>query len=314
MNRWTRQRWLLNSVSSISTWNKFLLDVQPTFWYSTVPETRKNKRLAQQKPLAPMRLSMLVALNAGTSRREAERLIREGQVSIAGETFRVPQELLSWEQMTNEGLAPTLKVRGKAIPVSILRKPDSESDELKNSTNTLTTKVWVVHKLNGELVADSDPVGRPCLMPRLARLNAKKDRKQHLKPVGRLDMSTEGLILVTNDGQYARNMECLDLHRTYRVRAHGRPGRLLEPRALYRLQRGLVIPDPNNPERRIRYQPMKVEVDPDARGRSKRSSTNTWFKVTCTQGKNRQIRNVFTHFGRKCVVVVIAPDFFQSEH
>jgi 23S rRNA pseudouridine2605 synthase len=108
----------------------------------------------------------------------------------------------------------------------------------------------------------------------------------HLKPIGRLDMSTEGLILVTNDGQYAREMELPSskLHRTYRVRAHG----ILSDYKLGRIRKGITIEG-------IRYSPMKVHVESSKQTKS----TNKWLEVTCAEGKNRMIRNVFTHLGCK---------------
>ena len=92
---------------------------------------------------------------------------------------------------------------------------------------SMRTRVWIAHKLAGELVAEHDPEGRPSLIERLERGGVGKRKKGnkgknvqpiHLKPIGRLDMITEGLILVTNDGRYKRELELPSnsLHRTYR--------------------------------------------------------------------------------------------------
>ena len=154
-------------------------------------------------------------------------------------------------------------------------------------------KVWAVHKVSGELVTENDPHDRLSLMDRLKRGGVGRSSKKqwHLKPIGRLDMPTEGLILVTNDGEYAREMELpsSQLHRVYRVRVHG----LLTTNKLDRIRRGLVAVQDNGST--IKYSPMKVSIE--RQKRQARSSTNTWLQVTCTEGKNRQIRNVFAALG-----------------
>jgi 23S rRNA pseudouridine2605 synthase len=253
--------------------------------YAGLATTAKNDS-APDSSHPPTRLSKLLASHAGISRREAERWIREGEVTLAGQVVRSPQQLIEWESVAGT----LLKARGKAITVD----PSSSSPFSNASENE--TKVWLVHKLSGELVSDSDPHDRPCLMQRLAKSGlGRKKTGFHLKSIGRLDMNTSGLILVTNDGQYAREMEVQPLHRTYRVRAHGR---VFAEQLARRMRSGVVT------ENGIRYAPMKIVLDDEAR--RGRSSTNTWFQVTCTQGKNRQIRNVFEHLGCKYVVVLIA--------
>jgi len=173
-------------------------------------------------------------------------------------------------------------------------------------------RVWIAHKLPGEIVTERDPYGRPSLLERLVRGGVGKTRggrRFHLKPVGRLDMMSEGLMLVTNSGSYARQMELPTnrVFRTYRVRAHG----WLSDRKLAQIRNGVVSEG-------IRYAPMKVEPDDSysgsgARSRSSRAktsrknvgarsgspSTNKWLRVTCCEGKNRQIRKVFQHLGCK---------------
>lgn len=161
-----------------------------------------------------------------------------------------------------------------------------------------TTRIWLAHKLTGEVVADDDPYGRPSLMQRLriggvGKSNKKKSRRGdsgvHLKPVGRLDMMTEGLIVVTNDGRYAREMELPSngLHRTYRARVHGR----ITSQKLKAIRSGCEV---NN----VKYRGMKVNIEAATGGMRRRErATNTWLRITCVEGKNRQIRKVLEHLG-----------------
>lgn len=216
-----------------------------------------------------VRLSKLISQHSSNnpiSRREAERLIRGGEVTVAGEEITAPHFLLSLKASTS-----SVKVSGKLLKVR------------ENAGESLTrTRVWLAHKVQGEVVSEMDPHGRPSLMDRLKRGGVGKD--EHLNPVGRLDMSTEGLILVTNDGKYKRELELPSnqLHRVYRVRVHGK----LTPYKLKAIRAGIKIEDE-------RYRGMKVQLE-STRGPS---STNNWIRLTCVEGKNRQIRKVLNHLG-----------------
>ncbi|CAB9502011.1 Ribosomal large subunit pseudouridine synthase B [Seminavis robusta] len=234
---------------------------------------------SHQQPQPQVRLSKLLSQhssNLAISRREAERLIQGGHVTVAGQVMTSPHFLV-------EPTRNTVKVHGKVVQL------------LSSSTSTSETnssKIWIVHKLKGELVADFDPHGRPTMMERLIRSGVGQNKKQklHIKPIGRLDMMTEGLMLVTTSGRYARDMELPvhQLHRTYRVRVHG-------PLTRYKIQaiqRGITIT--NDGTGGTRYSPMKVQLE---QHRQRRSSTNSWITISCTEGKNRQIRNVLQHLG-----------------
>jgi 23S rRNA pseudouridine2605 synthase len=227
-------------------------------------------------------------MSLSISRRQIERLIHNGEVTIAGKVVRTPHLLVSSDVINST--TPLIKVQGK--PVLFDNKKDSNSNKQSASTTTIP-KVWAVHKISGELVTENDPHDRISLMDRLKRGGVGRSSKKqwHLKPIGRLDMPTEGLILVTNDGDYAREMELPSskLHRVYRVRVHG----LLTTNKLDRIRRGFVQYNG------IKYSPMKVSIERPRR--ETRSSTNTWLQVTCTEGKNRQIRNVFAAVGGTCL-------------
>ena len=120
-------------------------------------------------------------------------------------------------------------------------------------------------------------------------------QKMHLKPIGRLDIPTEGLCLVTNDGVFARDMELPKnkVHRVYRARVHGP----LTSAKLNRIRKGGVRFND------VRYGPMKVLVEKSRRRKRPNSlhatPTNTWVQITSIEGKNRQIRNVFEALGSK---------------
>lgn len=239
----------------------------------------------------------------GLSRNAAERLIRSGEVTIAGEVFDQPQRMIDLEEFLTrsqeggEKQVLPLKVKGKAVRLHLhdFLEQKLSTTEIEGSSKNKPNKtlVLLVHKLKGELVADSDPHGRPCMMERLMQsgLGKRGGTKllQHWKPIGRLDMMTEGLILVTNDGEYARQMELPvnQVHRTYRVRVHG----ILSDHKLSRIQRGVTVDG-------VRYSPMKVQSD-TLMARRRQPSTNSWLQVTCCEGKNRQIRNVFKYLGCK---------------
>lgn len=222
-------------------------------------------------PQSQIRLSKVVstAPNWTLSRRQAEILIKSGHVTVAGQTVTTPHAWVATADVS------AVRLRGKAVTVA---------------SQTNKTRVWLVHKLAGELVADFDPLNRPLLMPRLQRGGVGRRRKggpaEHLKPVGRLDVSTEGLLVVTNDGAYAREMELPThaLHRTYRVRVHGR----FKPYMLTRIERGVTVEG-------VRYRGMRVTVE--AQHRRRAESANQWITLTCTEGKNRQVRNVLQHLG-----------------
>lgn len=218
---------------------------------------------------AMIRLSKVISQhssNVSLSRREAERLIRAGEVTLAGETITSPHFLLSLQDSKS-----AIKISGKLANIH------------ENTMTTTRTRVWLVHKLPGEVVSEKDPQGRPSLLDRIRRggVGSKDD---HLNAIGRLDMSTEGLILVTNDGKYKRELELPTnkIHRVYRVRVHGK----LTPHKLKMMRTGMTIED-------VHYKGMKVDLEA-TRGAS---STNNWIRLTCIEGKNRQIRKILNHLG-----------------
>ncbi len=238
-----------------------------------------------------VRLSKLLSqysTNLTISRNAAETLIKQGEVTLAGTVVRSPHLLVDLDELNQSGTV-VIKVQGKGIEL------DLSKDESQRPV------VYAVHKLSGEMVTENDPQNRRSMMQRLVqggvglRRTGTKKRQLHLKPIGRLDMPTEGLILVTNDGTFAREMELPEnrIHRVYRARVHGR----LTPAKLNRIRSGGIRLND------VRYGPMKVELEKPRRNRRPNAlhstPANTWVQLTSTEGKFRQIRNVFEALGGK---------------
>ena len=237
-----------------------------------------------------VQLSKLISsysTNMAISRNEAARLIETGNVKFAGKRVSSPGMLIDPSTATNAAI----QINGKPVVLdtSIFKKGVDE----KIGKSLSRTRVWVVNKLVGELVSESDPHGRPSMIARLIQLGIGKNQKDktrsHLKPIGRLDMSSEGLMLVTNDGEYARQMELPKnkIHRTYKVRVHGP----LTPFKITRISRGMTVDG-------VKYKGMKVQLE-ERRARKFSQSTNHWIRLTCVEGKNRIIRKALRHLGCK---------------
>ncbi|MGQ3031316.1 MAG: pseudouridine synthase, partial [Ferrovibrionaceae bacterium] len=137
------------------------------------------------------------------------------------------------------------------------------------------SRLWLYHKPKGLVTSHRDPQGRPTvfasLPPGLPRVIS----------VGRLDFNSEGLLLLTNDGEIARRMELPSTGwlRRYRVRVHGAP----DQKVLDRLDQGITVDG-------IAYGSIKAAVD-------KVQGSNTWLTMTLREGKNREIRKVLDFFG-----------------
>ena len=141
--------------------------------------------------MAKQRIAKLVARAGVASRRESERLIEEGRVTLNGALVKHPATLV--------GLDDALAVDGKAVTV-----PDQ-------------SKLWRYHKPAGLVTTARDPQGRSTVFASLPKTLPR------LISVGRLDINTEGLLLLTNDGELARYLEhpAQAISRSYRIRAHG---------------------------------------------------------------------------------------------
>jgi len=199
------------------------------------------------------RIAKLLARAGVASRREVERMIAEGRVAIGGKVLDTPATII-----------PNL--RG----VTVDGKPVERAEP---------ARVFAFHKPSGLITAESDPKGRPTIYTALR--NAMPRGAPRVMPVGRLDMTTEGLLLLTNDGALKRALELpsSNVPRTYRVRAFGE----ITQSQLDDLIEGIEIEG-------VRY--GKIEADLE-RG----SGRNRWIVMTLTEGKNREVRRVLEHLG-----------------
>jgi 23S rRNA pseudouridine2605 synthase len=200
------------------------------------------------------RLQKIIAAAGVASRRKAEQLITGGLVSVNGQ---VVTELGS--------------------------KADPEHDHIRVNGKLLRGSerhvYFLMNKPRGYVTTVSDPEGRPTVMHLLRGTAAR------VYPVGRLDYASEGLLLLTNDGDLANRLMKAASHvpKTYLVKVAGVP----EESGLAKLRAGVSIADDKG--RRIRTAPAKI--------RPIREGDNPWYEVTLTEGRNRQIRKMFVEIG-----------------
>lgn len=197
------------------------------------------------------RIAKVIARAGYCSRRAAETLIEQGKVKVNGSVLKTPATLVSDQD--------TILIEG--IPLRAAEK----------------TRLWKFHKPRGYLVTSKDPEGRPTIFDILPPAMA------NIKTVGRLDMMSEGLILLTNDGELSRQLELPDseLERVYHVRILGS----ITQSQIDLMKRGLTIEG-------IRYRPIKCKI-------IKQSGVNAWLEIALSEGKNREIRKVMAHFDFK---------------
>ncbi len=183
------------------------------------------------------------------SRREAERWIAEGRVAVEGEVLSSPAVVVQ--------PGDRVTVDGKPLPA-----PEA-------------TRLWRYHKPRGLICAERDPQGRASVFDRLPPALPR------VVSVGRLDVASEGLLLLTNDGALARTLElpATGWLRRYRVRVFGRP----DPEGLAALARGVTVDG-------VSYGPIEAALD-------RRQGGNAWLTLSLREGRNREVRNVMTHLG-----------------
>lgn len=214
---------------------------------------------APAEPKRTERIAKAMARAGIASRREVERLIGLGKVAVNGRILDTPATLVTRDDV--------ITVDGKPIGAA------------------QATRVWRYHKPAGLLTSNSDPAGRPTVF------DALPAGLPRVISVGRLDLATEGLLLLTNDGELSRALELptTALVRQYRARAHGR----VTQEKLDALKDGVTIDG-------VRYGPIEARLD-KAKEKSDdgKAPANLWISVSITEGKNREVRKVLEHLGLK---------------
>jgi 23S rRNA pseudouridine2605 synthase len=215
-----------------------------------VPRKHDRRRAvpaAPQKEGGPQRIAKLLARAGVASRREIERMIADGRIALNGEKLTTPATLL-------DDLGG-VTVDGKAV------RPAA------------ATRLFRFYKPQRALTAASDPKGRPTIYDRLP------PGLPRLMPVGRLDYMTEGLLLLTNDGELKRQLELprTGVVRTYRARAFGQ----VTQDQLERLAEGIAIDG-------IHYGSINANLE-------RRTGRNCWIEMSLAEGKNREVRRVLEH-------------------
>jgi 23S rRNA pseudouridine2605 synthase len=202
-----------------------------------------------QKQGGPQRIAKLLARAGVASRREVERMIAEGRIALNGEKLTTPATLL-------ENLGG-VTVDGKPVRAAS------------------ATRLFRFYKPQGTITAARDPKGRATIYDRLPA------GLPRLMPVGRLDFMTEGLLLLTNDGELKRQLELprTGVVRTYRARAFGR----VTQDQLERLAEGITIDG-------VHYGSINANLE-------RRTGSNCWVEMSLTEGKNREVRRVLAHLG-----------------
>ena len=195
------------------------------------------------------RIAKFLARAGVASRREAEKLIEQGIVTVNGETLTTPAFKVTSDM--------DIRVDGTRIG-----KPEAP-------------RLWRFHKPDGLVTTHKDPQGRPTVFDALA------GRLPRVISIGRLDLTTEGLLLLTNDGGLARLLELPSTGwtRRYRVRAYGR----VSQSQLDTLKDGVEIDG-------VQYGPIRAQLDQVQGG-------NSWVTLSINEGKNREVRNVMRHLG-----------------
>jgi 23S rRNA pseudouridine2605 synthase len=197
------------------------------------------------------RIAKVMARAGVASRRQAEEMIAAGRVTVNGKVITSPA--------LNVTASDRITVDGNPLP------------------QRERTRLFLFHKSRDLVTTHSDPQGRPTIFSTLPK------NLPRLISVGRLDINTEGLLLLTNDGELARMLELPQTGwlRIYRVRALGR----ITQAELDRLKGGVTI-------KGVRYGPIEGAFD-------REQGANVWLTIGIREGKNREVRNVLEDLGLK---------------
>ena len=193
------------------------------------------------------RVAKVIARAGLCSRREAEAWIAAGRVAVDGKLLDTPAFTVTD--------ANAIAVDGKPIPA------------------TEPTRLWRYFKPIGLVTTNRDPQGRPTVFENLP------NDMPRVVSVGRLDLKSEGLLLLTNDGELARRLELPSTGWVRRYRVNGK----VDPQKLEALEKGIEVEG-------VRYGPIRARLD-------RQLPSNAWLTVSLTEGRNREVRRVCEHLG-----------------
>ena len=215
---------------------------------SPVPRGKKESRSLPREE-GEQRIAKLLARAGVASRRDVERMIAAGRVALDGKTLTTPATLLA-------------DLKGVTVDGQPVQKAEAP-------------RLFRYYKPQASLTAARDPKGRPTIYDKLPA------GLPRLMPVGRLDFMTEGLLLVTNDGELKRTLELpkTGVVRQYRARAFG----IVSQSQLEDLIEGVTIEG-------VRYGSINANLE-------RRTGRNCWIEMRLTEGKNREVRNVLAYLG-----------------
>jgi 23S rRNA pseudouridine2605 synthase len=214
-----------------------------------------------------VRLNKFISHNSRFSRREADELIKAGKVSIDGKVIG--------DLSTKVGYKTIVKVNGRTVKV----------DHSRAST------VIVYNKLKGEIVSKNDPQGRKVIYDTISK------KFSHFIPIGRLDYASEGLLLLTDDPKIATALMTSNLERVYKIRIEGE----ITQSMISAMDNGITLDDAtagawdNTKTINMEFAPfLGYQIQTNSAKYSK-------LKVAISEGKNRELRRFFAHFGAKVV-------------
>lgn len=212
---------------------------------------RKDALQQADDPHKPQRIAKVIARAGICSRRDAEVLVTEGRVKLNGKVLQTAAQTVTPQDI--------ILIDDKPLP------------------GTSEPRVFRYHKPAGLVTTNKDEKGRPTVFDKLP------PELPRVVTVGRLDINTEGLLLLTNDGEIAGILERPDTgwSRRYRVRVHGRA----DAQALKQVGRGVTIDG-------VKYAPAKVEFDA-----AQSEGVNQWLTITLHEGKNREVKRLLEHCG-----------------
>ncbi len=209
----------------------------------------RKKGVAPAAAQEPMRIAKAMAHAGLCSRRDAEKWIEAGRVAVNGKVLTTPAHVVS--------ATDTIVVDGKPLPQSA------------------PARLWRYNKPKGLITSHKDPLGRKTVF------EALPEKLPRVVSVGRLDINTEGLLLLTTDGGLARHLELPSTGwlRRYRVRAHGHATQ----NALDKLQGGVTIDG-------MSYGPIEARLE-------REQGRNVWLVLALREGKNREVKRIAEHLG-----------------